>query len=193
MRAMGVFGLGVALMLLGSQAGGQGARRPADGAGRLVPDAVETKLGLTGEQAEKVRALEKEFAEKSQDFAAKARDAGQKARQDKDRAAYKKVAEYQEEGRKLRADYESKVLGLFTDEQKKSFEQGRAAGAAGARPAAGRIQLASPGVQERLGLSAGQKEKLGRLEKEFEEKSLQVLTEEQRQRLEGLKKGRRQP
>ena len=161
--------------------------------GPLVAKETLDKLKLTSEQQAKVAKIVKEFDDKAKDNEIKARDAMQKARDDKDRAAYKEAQEKATEARKVREGYLSQVVALLTDEQKRAFAptagQERRPGAAA--PAAG--QLLPPALQERLGLTAEQKEKLNQLQKDFEAKALQVLTEEQRQKYEQFKKGRTRP
>jgi Spy/CpxP family protein refolding chaperone len=104
----------------------------------------------------------------------------------------KQIQEKAEEARKVRKAYEAKVLDVLTAEQKKTFEQ--QATAAARRPAvpgsAGASQLLAPALQERLNLTAEQKDKLKQLQKEFESKALQVLTEEQRKQYEEFLKRR---
>ena len=174
-------------------------RRPAAGldqaGGPLVPKAVADKLDLSAEQKEKVARIEKEFADKAKDSETKARELMEKARQDKDRAAYQQAQEKLAEARKARATYESQVLALLTDAQKKTFEQlATAQRRPGAAPGQAAGQFLPVPLQERLNLTAEQKEKLNQLQKEFETKALQVLTEEQRKQYEQFKKGRtRQP
>jgi Spy/CpxP family protein refolding chaperone len=170
--------------------------QPGQLGGPLVPTGIEDKLKLTPEQKDKVAKIEKEFADKAKENEIKLRDLMQKARADKDRAALKQIQEKAEEARKVRKAYEAKVLDVLTAEQKKTFEQQSTGGAR--RPAvpgsAGASQLLPPALQERLNLTAEQKEKLKQLQKEFESKALQVLTQEQRKQYEEfLKRRTRQP
>jgi Spy/CpxP family protein refolding chaperone len=170
--------------------------QPGQPGGPLVPTGIEDKLKLTPEQKDKVAKIEKEFADKAKENEIKLRELMQKARADKDRAALKQIQEKAEEAGKVRKAYEAKVLEVLTAEQKKTFEQ-QATGAARRRavPAsAGASQLLPPALQERLNLTAQQKEKLNQLQKEFESKAIQVLTEEQRKQYEEfLKRRTRQP
>ena len=82
------------------------------------------------------------------------------------------------------------MQAVLTKEQRKAFQQRTTAVRAGIGAAP---QLLSGALPERLNLSAEQKEKLAQLQKEFEAKALQVLTEEQRKQYEQLKKGRTRP
>ena len=156
----------------------------------LVPKTVEEKLNLTAEQKAKIAKIEKEFAGKHKDNEIKLRDLAQKARQDMDRAALKGAQEKLAEARTARADYEKQVQAVLTEEQRKAFQQPGTARRPGV--AAG-PSLLGGALPERLNLSAEQKEKLAQLQKEFEGKALQVLTEEQRKQYEQLKKGRTRP
>jgi Spy/CpxP family protein refolding chaperone len=173
--------------------------------GPLVPTDTLDKLKLTADQKEKVEKLQKEFADKEKEAVGKAREAMQKAVQDRDRDAIRKAAEQVgaalRDGRKLRDDYEGKVKAVLTDDQKKTYEAalkerprggiagGFPGGAGGfGRAAQGPKELSSPDVQQKLNLTAEQKEKLEKLKKEFEEKSLGVLTDEQKKKFEEIKK-----
>lgn len=159
--------------------------------GPLVPTAVEERLKLTAEQKEKLAKIEKEFADKAKDET-KLREQMQKARDDKDRAALRAALEQIAEAGKVRAGYETKVQEILTGEQKKTFEAalgGTGAGRPGIGIGPGTLL---PGLQ-RLDLTAEQKEKLNQLQKEFEAKALQVLTEEQRKKYEELKGRVRRP
>jgi Spy/CpxP family protein refolding chaperone len=60
-----------------------------------------------------------------------------------------------------------------------------------ARDNMARMMLMMPGMSERLGLSAEQKEKLAKIRKEYDEKMMDVLTPEQKKQLEGRFPGRR--
>jgi Spy/CpxP family protein refolding chaperone len=197
MRSMS-WGLCVALLATAGAHAQEQPRRPAAAqeplGGPLVSKAVEEKLKLTADQKEKVAKIEKDFTDKAKDEA-KLRELVEKARQDKDRAAYKEAQEKINEAKKVRAEYLSKVTALLTAEQKKALEPGAGAerrpGAAAPGQTAGTLL---PGaLQERLGLTAEQKEKLSAIQKEFEAKALQVLTDEQRQKYEQFKKGRTRP
>lgn len=168
----------------------QPRKRPLAGGdqvgGPLVPKAIEEKLNLSADQKDKIAKIEKEFADKTKDTDSKIKEMMAKARQDKDRAAMKKILEQVAEARKVRTTYETQVQALLTPEQKKVLEQASAGrpGRSG-RPEGG--QLLPQLFQGRLDLTAEQKEKLQQLQKEFEGKALQVLTEEQRKKIEEFK------
>jgi hypothetical protein len=169
--------------------------------GPLVSAEAKDKLNLTAEQKEKVAKLEKEFEE----ITGKAREALQKALQDRSSGSTvprEKLREMREATEKLRTEYEGKLTALLTDEQKRKFEEAKQT----ARPRGGFGQnlpnlqnirpfgrgddqgLQSKDVQEKLNLNNEQKTKLEQLQKEFEAKQLEVLTEEQKKKYEELKK-----
>jgi len=183
--------------------------RPAqsgDAGLQLVPPEVQERLRLSAEQKEKVAKLQQEFQDKNKDALAKikdglaqARQAQQKAREDKDRAAFRTASEQlqaQEQAlRQLRTGPEAKLLEVLTPEQKQTYAAAKTG--TPARPAvaaAGGVnQLLLPQVQERLGLTAEQKEKLAKLQQELETKLRGVLTEEQWKRFQEMNKRRPQP
>jgi Spy/CpxP family protein refolding chaperone len=174
-------------------------KRPIQGVGRgatgpLVSAELQEKLTLSKEQKEKIEKIAKEFAEKSKDVEAKMKEARAKAMQDKDRAALQKVVEA---AQKVRSEYEDKVKTVLNDDQKKKFDEGKQAGGRpgvrpGVRPAIrlgdAKPDLASKDVQEKLVLTAEQKEKLETLRKEYEAKSVELLTKKQKEEFEELKK-----
>jgi Spy/CpxP family protein refolding chaperone len=131
------------------------------------------------------------------------------------RQATEQMREVMEKAQKIREEFMAKVTAILNEEQKKKFEElkrdlpsfGSGAfrgfgqpppfGRPGpGQPPFGRFgppelakkDLTSTEVQQRLGLSTKQKEKLARLQKKFEEKSLAVLTEEQKKKYEEIKK-----
>lgn len=189
-----LFGLGVCLLTAAAVHAQEQPRqnRPAAGddrAGRLMGKGLEDALKLTAEQKDKLIKLEKEFAGKAQDEG-KLQELMQKARQDGDRAAYQKLQEQLKENRELRARFASQVQALLTPEQKKTYDRIIAATPRLGAPA-GTASLLAPGVQERLNLSAEQKAKLSQLQKDFEAKALEVLTDDQRRQYERLQNTRR--
>lgn len=164
------------------------AAAPGQLGGPLVPDAIKERLNLSAEQKEKIAKLESEFAAKAKDSEGKLQDLLKKAREDRDRAALKDAQDKIAEARKIREGYEAKVAEVLTPEQRRTYSQ---AGGAGKRPGGfGSPQLLPAPLVERLGLSEDQKGQLEKLQKDFETKALQILTEEQRQMLERFKKGR---
>lgn len=217
-RLSGVF---LALVVCASLAlGGEEqkpAKRPFAGAGaapgQLLPQETLDRLNLNDEQKEKVAKVRKEFEDKNKDSLekvketmSKAKEAMEKARQDKDRDAARKVGEQLREAnesmQKLRKDLQGQLSGVLNDEQKKKLEEsfGDAGGAKrglakpGERPGRGADAGAGfipPALQEKLNLTAEQKDKLKQLQKEFEEKAKGVLTDEQKKQLEEARGGKR--
>lgn len=170
----------------------------------LLPAGATDKLKLSTEQKEKVEKIVKEFEEKNKDLTGKAREDFQKAIQNKDKDAIKTAAtqmrEVREKAEKLRGEYLEKVAGLLTNEQKKTLEDvkkeqpgaGRPNVQPFGRPGAGGArapgQVLPAQLQDELKLTAEQKEKIAKLQKEIEAKVNEVLTEEQKKKLEELKK-----
>jgi Spy/CpxP family protein refolding chaperone len=167
-------------------------KRPGADGGQetsLLPRGIVEKLNLSAEQKDKIAKIEKEFADKSKESVSQIRAKMEKAKADKDRAAMQKAQAELAEVQKLRAAFETQVRELLTEEQRASFA--RAAGSQ--RPGAAGSSLIPLAIQQRLGLSDEQQQKLQALQKEFESKALQVLTDEQRQRFEEFKSRTRQP
>jgi hypothetical protein len=92
---------------------------------------------------------------------------------------------------KLQEDLLGKVQGVLTDEQKRKFVEVQGRRSAGPMPGPG--QLIPPPIQDGLGLTPEQKEKLARLQKETEEKVRAILTDEQNRKFDELKKGSAPP
>lgn len=161
--------------------------------GPLVPERALEKLNLTAEQKEKIEKLQKEFTDKTTAAETKIKEAREKAIQDMNREALGKVREMSQDLQKVRAEYVEKVKGVLTPEQVKVYEEVfqpvRRPGVQvipGQRNAP--VDLASKAVQDRLNLTAEQKEKLEKLQKEYEARTLEVLTKEQKEQFEQLKK-----
>lgn len=187
---------------------GKGFGRFGGNQALFAPGAVD-KLKLSTEQKDKVEKLVKEFEEKAKDATAKAREAMQKAIQDQNRDAIKTaVTEMREKAEKVRDDYLGKVGAVLTDEQKKTLEEIKKErpqapqfqpfnrpGQGGQGGARGTGAVLPAELQEQLKLSTEQKEKIAKLQKEIEGKINEVLNEEQKKKLEELKKGgaRRRP
>jgi Spy/CpxP family protein refolding chaperone len=174
------------------------------GGGLLSSEAVE-KLKLTAEQKEKYTKIEDEFKEKQKGSREKIRDAIQSKDKDKIQEA---IQGLRTDGEMLRSDYLAKVEALLTAEQKKTFADvkndqprrgfgGGIPGLPGGRP--GSTLPVVPGkvlpneLQEKLKLTDEQKSKVGKLQKELEDKILGVLTDEQKKQYEELKKDAAQP
>lgn len=171
----------------------------------LLPADLDEKLALSTEQKEKLARLRDDVRARQKAVLDKLRDAMQQARQNKDRDKLREQFQaFRQEAEKLRGEVEAKLKELLSDEQKKKFEElkknlpqatGRPFGLF-ARPgfpqrAAAPGQLLPPELQERLGLTAEQKEKIANLQKEAETKLRDVLTDEQKKKLDELKEQRR--
>jgi Spy/CpxP family protein refolding chaperone len=201
----GAFVLGLAVIFGAVPASAQDKAKPdraklkdriAELKNLLPPDAVE-KLKLTDEQKEKLAKLQQEFEEKSKETLGKIRATLQKAIQDKDGEAIRKAGEEIRAGaEKLRGEFMEKVAGLLTEEQKKKLEEikkeaparpGFRPGQPGEPRRPGPGLLLPPPVQEQLQLSDEQKEKLARLQKEVDSKLGEILTEEQKKKLEEIR------
>jgi Spy/CpxP family protein refolding chaperone len=162
----------------------------------LVSTELAEKLKLTTEQKTKIEKLQKEFEDKNKDTFDKAREAMRKAFQDMDREAMTKIREQMDTVRKARGEYQDKIAALLTGDQKKTFEENKnptppnpfQGGPGGRRPQEIPGKLLSSSVQEKLNLTAEQKEKLAKMQKDFETKALEMLTDEQKKKLEDLKK-----
>lgn len=187
------------------------------GAMKLLPGDAADKLKLSDEQKEKLAKIEKDFAEKIKEGFEKNRDAIKKAFEDGDRdAARKAMEEVRKAGEKIRDEFQEKLAGVLTDEQKKKFEEIKkdaprfGPGRNGDRPSGDRPSgdrpsgdrpsgTAGPGqvlprpLQDELKLTDEQKEKLAKIQKDTEAKLMELLTEEQKKKLEELKKGGDRP
>ncbi len=161
--------------------------------GPLVSKDLADKLNLSTEQKTKVDKLNTEFTEKTKDTFAKLKELREKGK-DGGKEVFKEIREQTDVVRKARTDLEGKVKDLLKDDQKKTFEDAiaqRRQGGFGGFPGGGRGgqgTLLSRDVQEKLGLSAEQKEKLDKLKKDFDTKTEDVLTAEQKKKFEELKK-----
>jgi Spy/CpxP family protein refolding chaperone len=205
-----VFGMGLVLVfgsVLAAADGDSKGEKKGKGFGRigetraLVAPEVLDKLKLTDEQKDKVAKLDKEFQEKDKETFGKARDALRKAAQDKDREALKKIFEDMRDSRekatKLREDYQGKVAALLTTEQKKTFDEAKGASrpsfgqGLARRPEAPAANTGTTGILaklDRLNLSDDQKAKVAQLQKELEAKVKDVLTDDQKKKLDDAQK-----
>jgi len=147
------------------------------------------QLDLKAEQREKIEKLMKEFGEKRETAEKKLREGIEQARQNQDREKFRELTQaHEKEMAKANEELQGKVKEVLNDEQKQRFaELQRQRG--GAPVAAGIGQLVPSPVQERLGLTPEQKERLEKLQKESEAKVRDILNEEQNKRFEELKKG----
>jgi Spy/CpxP family protein refolding chaperone len=120
----------------------------------------------------------------------KFRELMEQARQNMDAAAREKLRELTQARTALQKEYQGKVTALLTEEQKKVYEDSlrfrtdvfRGPGTTG--------QFLPPAVQERLNLTPEQREQINKLQKELEEKIMNILTEEQKKQLEQLRSQR---
>src|SRR5262249_4229282 len=208
MKTLRMFALGAALFAVaayGSTGTAQDAQPKQKGqfqqgfgrAGALLSTDALDKLKLSADQKEKYEKIAAEFADKAKANGEKMREAFQSQDKDKIREALQGL---RTDGEKLRTDALAKVESLLTADQKKIFDDvknqrggfGGPGGAFGGRGGAPG-QVLSPGLQERLGLSAGQKKKIEDLQKEIDNKVNSILTDDQRKQLEELKKGGGRP
>jgi len=204
------------VVLAGTQADGQDKKKGDKGdRGRqgqgfqigqqrdLVSTELQEKLKLTAEQKEKLTKLIKEYTDKSKPISDKLREA-------RGKDGFQGAREQLDELRKIRTDYTDKVKAMLTDAQKKTFAEAsqnrqgpggnnpRPGGPGGpggfggfGRPAD--TSLFSRDVQEKLDLTAEQKEKLEKIKKALDEISQGVLSAEQKKKFEDLKKDAPRP
>jgi Spy/CpxP family protein refolding chaperone len=185
---------------------------PGLGVRPLLPPALIEKLELNSKQKEQVEKLQKELFEKQKEAGTKLREAYEKAQKGGDPEAIRKVREQAQElfqgVAKHYREAEDKLKEILTEEQRKKYEQfrkeapfGFPGGAPGAFPGGGfpggfpgggfRMipgYVLPPPVQEMLKLTPEQKEKISKLQKEAEDKMMEVLTDEQKKQLEEMKK-----
>ncbi len=189
--------LSVALTFgLVASAEAQQPRQPFGGRGaELVPAQVAEKLKLSADQKEKLAKIQADYEAKTKDMRDKLRAGFQGGNREDARKLF-------EEMRTVRQDFEGKFTALLSDEQKKTYqearEQGRGFGGGGPGGFAvfagrGQIgQILPAPLQEQLKLTAEQKEKLEKLQKETEGKLNDILTAEPKKQLEELRQRPRQ-
>lgn len=171
----------------------------------LLPRGAEEKLNLTSEQKDKLASIQKEYDQKQKDKFGKIREDMKKAFEDRDREAIRKamdkMRDVREDAQKLRDEYRAKAEALLTDAQKKQLaDSGRGGpprGRPGDRPperGRGERGPSGPGLSprtlEELRLTDEQKDKIAKFRKEFEGKVKDLLTDEQKKKLEDIEKGR---
>jgi hypothetical protein len=149
------------------------------------------QLDLTAEQREKVGTLMREMQEKQEAAQKKFQESVEQARQNQDRAKIRELAQAHEmEVARLHAELRDKVRQLLTEEQKKRLAELEQRPEPGFRPPfPGGVLVLPPPLQERLGLTPEQREKVGNLQKEMEAKLKAILTEEQNRKLEEFRRG----
>lgn len=147
------------------------------------------RLDLTAEQKEKAEKWMKEVGEKHESAKKKLEEAVEQAKQNQDREKVRELFQaHEKEMAKLHEELLGKVQGLLTDEQKRKFaEVTQRRRPEGLPPGVGHI-LPTP-LQEGLGLTPEQKEKVAKLQKDTEAKLKEILNEEQNKKLDELKKG----
>jgi Spy/CpxP family protein refolding chaperone len=165
----------------------------------LSADGLE-KLKLTDEQRKQYDKIEAEYKDKQKEANAKIREAIQGSNA---QGIVEALQNMRDQNQKLRNDYLTKVEGILTDEQKKTFAEvkkeqpGRGRGAGGfqfpnvpgrAAPTPPVGDVLSKPAQDKLKLTDEQKKKLEELQKETESKLNSILTDEQKKQLEELKK-----
>ena len=102
----------------------------------LIAPEIRAKLTFTDDQKKSIDALCKEFDQKNTDAIATAKDAVTKAKddlkqaqKDKDKAAIKTAQTTIKDATatldKLRKEYETKMFGMFTAEQKKAYDDAK--------------------------------------------------------------------
>jgi Spy/CpxP family protein refolding chaperone len=170
----------------------------------LLTPGTADKLGLNAKQKEEIDKLQKELGDKQREAFTKLREAYEKAMKDGNKEALSKVQEQAKEMmqamQKQHQEAEAKLKDILNEEQQKKYEQLKKAapfGFPGGPPGGGfpmgsyRMfpgQVLPPPVQDMLKLTAEQKEKINRIQKEAEDKIMEVLTEDQKKRIEDLKK-----
>lgn len=145
------------------------------------------QLNLTADQKEKVEKFMKELGEKHEGAKRKLAEAIEQAKQNQDREKVRELFEvHGKKIAKLHEELLGKVRDVLTEEQKRRFaevQQRRP----GSFPGFG--QILPPPLQERLGLTPEQRERVGKLQKETETKLREILNDEQNKKLDELRKG----
>lgn len=162
---------------------------PGRTGGPIVAADLLTKLNLTADQKDKLEKVEKEYGEKAKENETKLKEA-REAAAGGNAEARTKIREATQAAQKTRTDYTDKVKALFTEEQKKTFEEAQARRPGIVANPFARADLNTKATQEKLGLSPEQVEKLEKLKKDFEAKTLEVLSKEQQEKFAELKKAR---
>jgi hypothetical protein len=146
------------------------------------------QLDLTDEQKGKVEQLMKELGEKQETAKKNLEEAVEQARQNQDRGKVRELMQtHEREMAKLYQDLQGAVQGVLTEEQKRRFADIQGRRAEGVPPGVG--QMLPPRLQERLGLTPEQREKVAKLQNEMETKLKEILNDEQNRKLDELKRG----
>jgi Spy/CpxP family protein refolding chaperone len=204
-----------AVLVIPARAGAQENQRRETGRDRdgllarvlnLVPPAIARELNLTAEQRTQIEALEQQFKQKRQatlmntiikvTVIVKSLDDEENAEPAPVLAISHEITGCLLTMRRTRFELEKKVLTLLDDRQRAEFVELKNRGRRDDRDV-GRDRgrdaddgLFSPRIQERLNLTAEQKQKLMQLHRDWEAKLQSILTAEQKERLDGLRRGR---
>jgi hypothetical protein len=151
------------------------------------------QLDLNEDQKQKINKLLLEFKEKEEAGQKKHQEAVEQAKQNQDRAKLRELIQAREkEVSKDREELLARLQTLLTGEQKKKFAEVQQRRRAESGPP-GIGQILPPPLQERLGLTPEQRERLVKLQRETEAKLKDILNDEQSKKLDELKKGSVQP
>lgn len=160
--------------------------------GRPGPELLPRLLGqldLNAEQREKIEKIMKEFGEKQEASQKKFQEEVEKAKGNQDREKVRDLFEgRQKEVAKMFDEVQAKVQEVLSEEQKRRFGELQRRGPGGPPPFPPG-QILPPPLQERLGLTEEQRDKLAKLQKETEARLREILNEEQNRKLEEFKKG----
>ena len=167
-------------------------RPPGASSGIGALPRVLEQLDLTEEQKEKFGKIMEEYQAKQEAAQQKVREAVEQGKQNLQEKVHELTQAHQQEMAKLLEGLQGQVQQLLTEEQKQRFaELQRRLEVRPSGPGIG--QLLPPPIQERLGLTPEQREKVAKLQQEMEAKLRNILTEEQNHKFEELKKGGQQP
>jgi hypothetical protein len=180
----------------------------------LLPQDFADELNLDAQQRQKIQGLQEEFDQRRTQ--ALIRSAMQVAglinglqKEDNREAAPVLAIAHEVTGglldeRRLRVEYEKRMLALFNDEQREKYAELKERGpeerrerrlarqeGRGTSVGTGPWQLLSPPVQRELHLNPEQKQKLADLRREMERQFRDVLTEDQQKRFDELEESGR--
>jgi Spy/CpxP family protein refolding chaperone len=176
----------------------------------LLPQDFADELNLDAQQRKKIQELEEEFDQRRTQALIKSAMQvagiinGLQKEDNREAAPILAIAHEVTGGlldeRRLRVEYEKKMLALFNDEQREKYAELKERGPEerrerrlarqedrGTSREAGPWQLLSPEVQRQLHLRPEQKQKLAELRREMERQLRDVLTEDQQKKFDELK------